>query len=236
MAKDKKGKKGKDWEVRENARNWVPDEGGTHERFRSGNSQGKEPAYNDLPGLRNTGFSARGGENMPYASDREGRQYEYVIRNAMPEGGKFKDGEGNKFRENWQYVGRTPQETQYRGDDAWNTGGDDVWQRVITPIQKAQKQRPAPAVAAAAAAPGTAPAGATPSSPASAYVQPGPTNTRVTPGQAFLEDYLRNDPFQMDLSSAYASSGSGGYAFSTPATSLQALGSNNGRAWYDQML
>lgn len=237
MAKDKKGKKGKGGEVRENPRNWVPDEGARSRKFDTGRSQGREPYYSDLPGLQNSGWFDREKDKKPYASDHEGRQYEYVVRQSMPQSGKFKDGEGNKYQETWQYVGQTPEETVYRGDDSFRQGGDDIWQRVITPSQKKKSKQQGGTAPAPTSSTGGAPAG-TPAStglpPASSYIQPGPTTTQVTPGQQFLNDYMNQAPYQPDLSSAYAPYYAGDSAFSSEATTLQPIGTYDELAWYDQ--
>ena len=236
MSKDKKDKgKGKGWEVRENARNWVPDEAGGRHRFDTKNRQGKEPLYSDLPGLRNTGMMQRDDQQLPYASDSEGRQYEYVVRQAMPQGGKFKDEDGNKYRETWQYVGATPEEQQYRGDDVIRTGGDDVWQRVITPIQK-QKSKPADAPAPSsmpvAANPAVTAEAAASQAPSASYIQPGPTTTAVSAGEQFLQDYMSGNLYGMSTTPVYYDAAMQSI-YSEPLSQALPTEEEEALAWYD---
>lgn len=233
MSKDGKGKKGKgrNLEVRSKARNWVPDEAGGPQRFDTRNRQGKEPVYTDLPGLRNTAYLQSQEEGHPYASDGEGRQYEYVVRQAMPQGGKFKDEDGNKYRETWEYVGSTPEERQFRGDDSFMVGGDDVWRRSITPINKQKNKQPAPQPTAAVTPAATPGASASPA-PASTYIQPGPTTTQVPTGEQFLNDYMQGAIYPLDTTPVYHNAMMGSiYGDSTmqvlPPEEEEAL------AWYD---
>lgn len=184
--------KKRDWEVRENPYNWVPDEEGGPFRFDTGNSQGNEPLYRDSRFFAVT----RGEQEGPYASDRQGRQFRYVERATRPEDSKFKDKDGTKYRQSWVLAGTSPVNIRHQGDDSFSDGGTHVWERQITPIKKAkpkaeqavqtaqswQYQNPAPPASTqpvASAVPSTDTTGRT--------VNPSPGGSGFTPAMSYAQ-------------------------------------------------